>query len=320
MWILTKAMSATQDLWGDNPMNRYLELATAVSCLLMAATANSSGGEAKPLAFKPGATGEFTFDTGVVRGKLREGGASKGLSQVIHIPTGQRLDNSMGLFSHYRVFTQGRRYGVGAWDWPSQATLEADGSVSVRWPATPDRPFELSAHYRWAAPDTLDLETSVTAKTNLIKFESFLASYFAPAFTNSAVCTGALGKFTIASKEAGVWQAFPRDAAAGLVIKDGRWQLEPHPVDWLLVPAFSKALAFRRAPELGITTALMSDPRECFAICTPHETESHYSTYLSFFGRDLAAGERATARARMIFLTRPGEPDLVAAYAACPWK
>ena len=296
-------------------MHRCLKPAVILSGLLMAAIADSSGEEGKPLAFKPAAGGEFTFDTGVVRGKLREGGASKGLSQVIHIPTGQRLDSSMGLFSHYRVFTQGHRYGVGAWDWPSQAALEADGSVSVRWAATADRPFEMKAHYRWATPDTLDLETTVTAKTNLIKFESFLASYFTPVFTNTAVCADAPEMFITARKEAGLWQAFPRDAAAGLVIKDGRWQLEPHPVDWILMPKFSKALAFRRAPGLDITAALMSDPRECFAICTPYEAESHFSTYLSLFGRDIRAGERATARARVTFLTHPSEQDLSAAYA-----
>jgi hypothetical protein len=296
-------------------MHRCLKPTVILSGLLMAAIADSSGEEAMPLAFKPAAGGEFTFDTGVVRGKVREGGASKGLSQVIHIPTGQRLDSSMGLFSHYRVFTQGHRYGVGAWDWPSLATLEEDGSMSVRWPATVDRPFEMKAHYRWSTPDTLDLETTVTAKTNLIKFESFLASYFTPVFTNTAVCADAPELFITANKEAGLWQAFPRDATASLVIKDGRWQLEPHPVDWILMPKFSKALAFRRAPSLRITVAVMSDPRECFAICTPYETEPHYSTYLSHFGRDIGAGERATARARMTFLTHPTEQDLTASYA-----
>ena len=301
-------------------MNGCLELGAIVGCLLAVTMANVPGEEAKPLAFKTGVGGEFTFDTGIVRGKLREGGASKGLSQVVHIPTGQRLDSSMGLFSHYRVFTQGRRYGVGAWDWPSKARLETDRSVIVHWPATPDRPFEMSAHYRWTTPNTLDLETSVVAKTNLVKFESFLASYFAPVFTNSAVFTGASGKFTAAAKDAGVWQAFPRDAAVAAVIQDGRWKLEPNPVEWILQPAFSKALAFRRAPELGVTAAMMGDPRECFAISMPYETESHYSTYLSLFGRDLRAGERAIARARMVFLTRPDEQELVAAYRACPWK
>ena len=296
-------------------MHRCLKLAVILSGLLMAVMANSSSEEAKPLAFKPAAAGEFTFDTGVVRGKLREGGASKGLSQVIHIPTSQRLDSSMGLFSHYRVFTQGHRYGVGAWEWPSQATLEEDGSVSVRWPATVDRPFEMKAHYHWVTTDTLDLETTVTAKTNLIKFESFLASYFAPFFTNTAICADGPEMFIIARKEVGARQAFPRDTTASVVIKDGRWKFEPYPIDWVLMPKFSKALAFRRAPGLGITAAIMSDPRECFAICTPDETDPHYSTYLSHFGRDIVVGERATARARMIFLTRPGEQGLFTAYA-----
>jgi hypothetical protein len=296
-------------------MHPYLKPAVILSSLLMAAMADSSGEEAKPLVFKPAAAGEFTFDTGVVRGKLREGGASKGLSHVIHIPTGQRLDSSMGLFSHYRVFTQGHRYGVGAWDWPSQATLEEDGSVSVRWAATADRSFEMKAHFRWVTTNTLDLETTVTAKANLIKFESFLASYFTPVFTNTAVCADAPEMFITARKEAGLRQAFPRDATASLVIKDGRWQFEPYPIDWVLMPKFSKALAFRRAPGLDITAAVMSDPRECFAICTPDETDPHYSTYLSHFGRDIGVGERATARARMIFLTRPAEQDLFTAYA-----
>ena len=112
-----------------------------------------------------------------------------------------------------------------------------------------------------------------------------------------------------------MWQAFPRDATASLVIKDGRWQLEPHPVDWVLLPKFTKALAFRRASGLGITAAIMSDPRECFAICTPHETESHYSTYFSLFGRDISVGERVTARTRITFLTGPIEQELFAAYA-----
>ena len=69
-----------------------------------------------------------------------------------------------------------------------------DGSVEVRWPSAEDRPFELRALYRWAAPDTLDLETSVQAKTNLAKFESFLASYFAQGFTNACVYARSNGR------------------------------------------------------------------------------------------------------------------------------
>jgi len=80
----------------------------------------------------------------------------------------------MGLFGHYRVFSANKRHGTAAWYWPSDAQLRQDGSVEVRWPAAEDRPFELRAVYRWAAPDTLDLETSVQAKTNLAKFTRML--------------------------------------------------------------------------------------------------------------------------------------------------
>ncbi len=108
--------------------------------------------------------GEYTFDTGVLRGTLRQGGKSLGLAPLIHVPTGARLDRSMGILSFYRVFTTGQRYGAGAWDWPSTAKLLPDGAVQVTWPAAAERPFEMTALYRWKDPQTIDLETTVTAR------------------------------------------------------------------------------------------------------------------------------------------------------------
>src|SRR3974390_2454143 len=104
------------------------------------------------LAFTASSTNEFAFDTGVLKGKLRAGGKSTGMSSVVHLPTGLRIDSSMGLFGHYRVFSANKRYGTAAWDWPSDATLRPDGSVEVRWPSAEDRPFELHVEYRWTAP------------------------------------------------------------------------------------------------------------------------------------------------------------------------
>ena len=40
----------------------------------------------------------------------------------------------------------------------------------------------------------------------------------------------------------------------------------------------------------------MAPPEECFAVATPCEGESHYSLYLSRFGRDLKAGETAKSQ------------------------
>jgi hypothetical protein len=223
----------------------------------------------------------------------------------------------MGLFGHYRVFASNHRYGTGAWDWPSEAKLASDRSVEVRWPATADRPFELMALYRWATPDTLDLETRVEAKVDLLKFESFLASYFAEEFTNSLVYVrdvpnhpGTKG-FMPAEQSYGVWQAFPRDDSATAIIRDGRWKLEPNPVDWVIMPRLASPLGIRRSPAGGLTAVLMSPPQDCFALLTPQQAEPHNSLYLSLFGRDLKGGETARARARLVIGSKFSDGDIV---------
>ena len=267
------------------------------------------------LAFSASGTNEFTFDTGVLKGKLRADGKSKGLSSVVHLPTGVTLDSSMGLFGHYRVFSANKRYGTAAWDWPSEARLRSDGSVEVHWPSAEDRPFELRAVYRWAAPDTLDLETSVQAKTNLSKFESFLASYFSDGFTNSCVYVRSNSQpwFEPADKIYGVWQAFPRDDQAVAIIQDGRWKFPPNPVDWVIRPRLAKPLAIRGCPANGLRAVLMSPPSDCFGVLTPFEAEGHRSMYLCLFGKDLKAGETAKARARLVIASNLSDAETVRA-------
>lgn len=258
------------------------------------------------LAFTAFGTNEFAFDTGVLKGKLRAGGKSTGLSSVVHLPTSLTLDSSMGLFGHYRVFSANKRYGTAAWDWPSEAKLRPDGSVEVLWPSAEDRPFELHAVYCWAAPDTLDLETSVQAKTNLSRFESFLASYFAEGFTNACVCVRSNGGQSLeaADKGSGIWQAYPRDDQAVSILQDGRWKFLPNPVDWVIRPHLAKPLGIRRCPANDLQVALMSPPSDCFAVLTPFEDEPHRSMYLSLFGKDLQAGQTARARARLVVGTK----------------
>ncbi len=260
------------------------------------------------LAFKPGTNGAFTFDTGELRGVLRAGGQSVGLQSVTHVASGQRLDQSMGLLSHYRVFTSGQRYGGGAWDWPSTAKLTRGGAVEVLWPATAERPFELRAVYRWATPTALDLETVVTAQQDLSKFESFLACYFTGGFTNAQAAAAPqsepppVSRYLPAVRAAGEWQMFPRDDDAIRVIQDGRWKLPPNPVDWVIRPRFSRPVAVRCAAASNLAAVVMARRAECFALAMPHETEGHGSLYLSLFGRDLQAGETTRAQARLVIL------------------
>ena len=281
---------------------------------ILLADAQPAANQKQLLAFRPAGSNEFTFDTGALRGKLRAKGLSTGLSEVIYVATGTRLDASMGLLSHYRVFSANKRYGTAAWDWPSEASLGADGSVSVRWSTSAEHPFELGATYRWTAPNILDVETRVRARTNLTRFESFLASYWSAAFTNSLVEVRELphrpgeSGLLAAEKAAGQWQAFPRDNLAVNIIRDGRWKFEPNPVDWTIMPLLSHALGVRCAPVLGVTAILMSPPTDCFAISTPYQDEGHHSMYLSLFGGDLKPDEIVRARTRLVIAGRL--PDL----------
>jgi hypothetical protein len=313
-----------------------LPLPLVLVCLASAATGRpASTGETGPpqptaaapgpgkLSFVPTAGGEFTFDTGVLRGKLRPNGKTRGLSSVVHIPSGVMLDQGdtgYGLFSHYRVFTANKRYGGGAWDWPSTAKAGADGSVEVSWAAQPGRPFAMRAVYRWTAPDTLDLETAVMAESDLPGFESFLASYFAKRFTNALACVSEPGtgkaEFVAADKALGTWLMFPRDAAVVPLIQDGRWKIEPNPVAWALQRPLARPISVRRDPASGVTAALMARAEDCFAIAMPFQTEGHYSIYLSLFGRDVKAGETARARARLQISGEFSQPQIIESHQA----
>jgi len=272
--------------------------ATAILCLLATAASclAGEGGDAAKLRFVPAGKESYRFDTGVLRGTLRRGGKSLGLTEVVHVPD--------------------KRFGGGAWYWPSQSKLLPDGAAQVDWPAADDRPFEMTAVYRWAGAATLDLETTVRAKADLPAFESFLACYFSPAFPATEVYAKGDGgpAFLLADRESGVWQMFPRDAGAVKLIQDGRWTRPPSPVAWAIRPMLAAPLGLRRAAKPGLACVVMARPQDCFAVATPFAGEGHRSLYLSQLGRDIRAGESVSARARLVVLASSSPEDAIKAY------
>ena len=272
------------------------------------------------LTFKPGQNGAYVFDTGVLRGTLRQGGKSLGLLPVAHVPSATRLDRSVGILSFYRVFTTNRRHWTAGWDWPSTAALQPDGAVRITWPALKDRPFELSGVYRWHDAQTLDVTTTVKAVQELDHFEVFLASYFQESFSSPYVYVqanpqaGGKPGFMLARKSYGDWQMFPRDDAAVALVRDGRWTKEPHPVNWAVMPRLAAPVCVRRGGNSDLTMILMAPPDDCFAIATPYEGEGHYSLYLSLFGRDIQAGETAVAHTRLVVATGSSDAQVLARY------
>ena len=264
-----------------------------------------AGGPSK-LRFTAKEDGGYEFDTGILRGRLRGADKGLGLTSALHVPTGTTLNGAYGILSYYRVFTTNKRYGTAAWSWPGTSKLLPDGAVQVTWPKADDRPFELAAIYRFRDSSTLDVETIVRPVRDLSKFEVFLASYFHESFPSTKVFVTpdpkTVGKrtFLTAKKSFGNWQMFPRDYDVVPIIRDGRWQKQPNPVDWKIMPLMAKPIALRRGSKAAPTAILMAPPDDCFAISTPYEGEGHYSTYFSLFGHDIEAGQTARARLRLV--------------------
>jgi len=272
------------------------------------------------LAFTQRKDGGYEFDTGVLRGRLHEAGKGLGLTSVVHIPTGMKLNGEYGILSYYRVFTTNKRYGHAAWDWPGVSKLLPDGSVQVTWPKADGRPFELVAIYRLYNSFTLDVETIVKAGKDLSKFEVFLASYFHEAFPIPQVFVTpdpeVVGKriFMTAKKIFGNWQMFPRNYDLLSIIRDGRWQKQPNPVDWKIMPPMAKPIALRRGSKETPAAILMAPADDCFAISTPYEGEGHYSLYFSLFGRDINTGQTAKTRLRLVVKNITSNREIVNLY------
>lgn len=275
---------------------------------------------AKSLAFHADQNGQIRFDTGVIRGRLQSENLTFGIHELVDCATGQPLCGRFGLFNVYRVFSDGKRYGSAGWDWPGQATVNQDGSVTVVCPATADRPFSLSGQYRLSQPAVVDLEIRVTPQTDLHGFEVFLASYFDSAYTQSLVYVSqqTAPTFLRATQSLGHWLTFPRDAKAVSIVQDGRWKLPPNPVDWTIQSQFEQPLAAKRPAGPGPTALLMAPKKSCFAISMPYETEAHYSVYLSLFGRDVAVQDTAVCHARLQFINSPSDQVMINAQQAIP--
>lgn len=271
----------------------------------------------------------FEFDTGPLRGRLKLDGHFQGLYPLVEAASKSDLTMPPGLFSPYRVFTTGKRFGNAARDWPTTPKLREDGSVEAIWAASKEHPLALGALYRWTTPDTLDLELTVTPEADMPGFELFMSSYFTKGFRAAVYlkpeeATGGTPRFAPVDYKPGLpggYVMFPRDAKAIAMIQDGRWKIPPSPVDWAVVKWLAAPLVLRRDAATGITAVMMTPPGDCFAVSSPWnpatpEGGGYRSLYLSLFGQDLKAGEPAKARCRLIIGREISDEKAVELYDA----
>ncbi len=243
----------------------------------------------------------FSFDTGELRGRLHNGGRPTGLAPLLDARTGRDLAQRHGVLSIYRLLEPHRRHPDGWSRADTTRRLRPDGSVETIWPATETTPFELRAIWRWASANAVDISIHVEARAPLRAFEVFCASYFA-GFERAFACVRAPEgpAWRPADPAEGVWQAFPRDEAAATWLRDGRWQIPPHPVEWAIQPAFALPAGLRLDSASGRAAFIIGRASDCFAVLMPQDEEPHRSLYLSLFGRDLAPGERASSAIRLL--------------------
>lgn len=274
------------------------------------------GRSAEPkLRFRAVSATSAEFDTGIVRGTVRLDGKSQGIASLVHLATGMELAAKPGLLSYYRVFSSGKRYGDAARDWPVTCRILEDGALQFEFSPSENYPFQLASVFRWMSPDSLDVETTVKAKTALPGFEVFLSSYLPHGY--DGLVYSKPNRYTKAGKPGflradwselidGNYLVFPRQLSDLLLIYDGRWEIPPNPVTWTFARYFEAPAGIRRHSATGLSVAFLSRPTDCFAIAMPYNKQppdgvaGHSSLYLCLFGRDLAQGETAVARCRML--------------------
>lgn len=281
-------------------------------------------------AFSPVENGFSSFDTGMLKGKMRLDGKHQGISQMTYTPTGMELLKSVGLLSYYRVFSSGKRYGNAARDWPLHAEILPDGGLKITFAPAEEHPLELVGIFHWRGPDTLDLETVVTPQVAMAKMEIFLSSYLTDGFDGSVYLKP--NRFDKTGKPAfvrsdwnelidGNYLVFPRDKDVLPMIYDGRWEIPPSPVTWAFTKYFEAPIGIRRHKASGLTAVLMSPPEDCFAVSVPYNKEppdnvaGHGSVYMSLFGAGVDAGQRVSAHCRLIIAKDLKDADVLRRYA-----
>ena len=269
------------------------------------------------LGFQSAGNGVYSFDTGIVKGKMQAEDGMQGIFTLVDVKTGLEFaygKDNPGLFSYYRMFSTNKRYGEAMRDWPRSAKLLPGGALQIIWQALPEHPVEIKATLQWNNAETLDLVTEVIPQKDMPKFEVFLSNYWNKDFRSYVYAkpgfhSGGKPGFIPADVTPlvlGNYVAFPRDLKSAQIIYDGRWDYAPNPVQVCLSQLFEYPLCMKKDNRNGLTFVMMSRKEDCFSIVTPYNMDppdnvsGHYSLYFSLFGNDLKAGESVKACTRFV--------------------
>ena len=285
---------------------------------------------------KKGGLEAYRIHTSKLRGAFVAGdqtqavkGSGHGLKGLVFLPTGKDLhpeegtlgqvSRSVGIFNLYRVYSRTAPYGALRQD-AARVRQLVDGA-ELTWPASEERPVEVQVVWRVTGPAQVDLRLVAVADEPLQNFEIILANYVAFDMTKGVYVAGQEGpqlfriRRSVGHGNEENYSFFPLGAEArraqqqsGRILSSWKWRSH--------VCAEDAALPIAFADDGKTQIVLMGEPESTSAICVtptpsnpPPEGWSgvalHTALYFSLFCRDVDAGERLTARARLVVLEQP---------------
>ena len=283
----------------------------------------------------------YQFHTSKLRGTIvasdstnKVQGAGHGLRGLVFLPTGKDLHPADkapnkgrrrdGIFNLYRVYS--KTTPLGALREEAAYVRQLVDGAELTWPANENRSVEIEAVWRITGPAQIDIHVVAIASKPLQNFEILLANYVALDMTKGVYVTGHEGPqlfWVRPSADYGDPENYPffplgtdarqQQQQSGRILTEWKWKSHVTAQDAGLPIAFA---------DNGTTQiVLMGDPKSLSAICvtsTPSEAppekwngmELHSALYCSLFCHDIAAGQRYTARARLIVLEKPHDSQL----------
>ena len=264
--------------------------------------------------------------------ELKRGFARHGLRQLVFKPTGLDVQapegkvgakrRHQGHLNLYRVYAGKETFGSLRDDLAEVKRLQ--NGAQLTWPASDKRPVAVTAWWRVAGAAQIDLHLTARPTRDLKNFEILPASY-CPVNMKKHVYLKRNGqphpsvvKTPSNSTAATLYPFFPLTEAdwlpqetTGRILSTWLWPT--------MVAEEKAAVPIVFASDGQTEIILMGDPASTSAVCATPRPDSgkpedwnsvgqHSALYLSFFCRDVKAGQTVTARARLIFRKRAPQP------------
>lgn len=258
-------------------------------------------------------SGELRFRTESLEGTLRADGTRHAVTQLIHRPTGVRVDRDM-LLAIYRLLS--RSAWMGEARVMSHTVRPTEDGIELAWMPRLAHQVLLSARFAIHEPDYIDCTIGVVGHAYYPDYEVFVSNYFARSFRSGGYVGPARGeemKASIQVQPQGspifreMYITFPRDEQSAHLITDGRWQRGRHFTRFLPARYYGLPLGFYSQTEGPLDVLLMGLPCDTFAVSMAYATDDpsdnvgqHNSFYLSLFGKDLHPGERWQTTVRLV--------------------